>query len=100
VAGAPAGNPHPVPFVAYDSEVTRIGTDENWQSEFLQVLAFVTLTSFLIFKGSPESRDSDGEIQAKLDRIEQRLDEFALFRWSAGASDRTPAPTRVKTAGD
>jgi len=80
VAGAPAGNPHAVPFVAYDSEVTRIGTDENWQSEFLQVLAFVTLTSFLIFKGSPESRDSDGEIQAKLDRIEQRLDEFALFR--------------------
>jgi hypothetical protein len=99
VAGAPVGNPHAVPFVAYDSEVTRIGTDEYWQNEFLQVLAFVTLTSFLIFKGSPESRDSD-ETRDKLDRIEQRLGKLALVQRSAGASDRTPVPIRVKTARD
>ncbi len=52
-------------------------TFENWQSEFLQLLAMVALTSFLIFKGSPESKDSDEEMQAALDRIERRLDALA-----------------------
>jgi len=32
------------------------------------------LTSFLIYKGSAESRDSDDEMQAALERIERRLD--------------------------
>jgi hypothetical protein len=40
-------------YVWYFGEATF----ENWQSEFLQLLAFVVFTSFLIFKGSPESRD-------------------------------------------
>src|SRR5215218_7426027 len=39
-------------------------TFENWQSEFLQLLTFVILTSFLIFKGSVESKDSDDEMKA------------------------------------
>ena len=75
-------------------------TFENWQSEFLQVLAFVTLTSFLIFKGSPESRDGDDEMWAKRDRIERQLSELAVLQRSSGASDRAPVPIRVKTAGD
>src|SRR5690349_2771593 len=33
-------------------------TFENWQSEFLQLLTMAVLTSFLIHKGSAESRDS------------------------------------------
>lgn len=52
-------------------------TVENWQSEFLQLLSFVILTSFLIHKGSHESKDSDDETQARLDRIERRLEELA-----------------------
>jgi len=32
-------------------------TAENWESEFLQMGAFVWLTSFLFQKGSPESKD-------------------------------------------
>jgi hypothetical protein len=48
-------------------------TLENWQSEFLQLLAMVVLTSFLIHRGSAESRDSDDEMKAQLDRIEQQL---------------------------
>jgi hypothetical protein len=48
-------------------------TLENWQSEFLQLLTFVVLTGFLIYKGSPESRDSDDEMKATLERIEARL---------------------------
>jgi hypothetical protein len=48
-------------------------TLENWQSEFLQLLAFVVLTSFLIHKGSPESRDGQDRMEKKIDRIEKIL---------------------------
>jgi len=36
-------------------------TAENWESEFLQMGAFVLLTIFLIQKGSPESKQPDGD---------------------------------------
>jgi hypothetical protein len=36
---------------------------ENWESEFLQMTAFVTLTTFLYQKGSPESRRPGGVIE-------------------------------------
>jgi hypothetical protein len=52
-------------------------TMENWQSEFLQLLTFVVLTACLIYKGSPESRDSDDEMKAALERIEARLDALS-----------------------
>jgi len=32
---------------------------ENWESEFLQMAAFVVLTAFLIQKGSSELKDPD-----------------------------------------
>ena len=34
---------------------------ENWESEFLQMAAYVILTAFLFQRGSAESRDPDGE---------------------------------------
>jgi hypothetical protein len=34
---------------------------ENWESEFLQMWAFVMLTAYLMQKGSPESKDLDAE---------------------------------------
>ena len=49
-------------------------TMENWQSEFLQLLTFVVLTSFLNHKGSPESKDSEVKTEQALARIETRLD--------------------------
>src|SRR5919108_5961699 len=49
-------------------------TLENWQSEFLQLLTFVVLTSFLIHRQSPESKDSDEQMQQSLDQIEKRLE--------------------------
>jgi hypothetical protein len=36
-------------------------TFENWESEFLQLGAYVLLTALLIQKGSPESRNPDGD---------------------------------------
>lgn len=35
---------------------------ENWESEFLEMAAFVWLTSFLYQRGSPASHDPDGSI--------------------------------------
>jgi hypothetical protein len=48
-------------------------TLENWQSEFLQLFAFVTLAALFIHKGSAESKDSDEKVEASLRRIEERL---------------------------
>src|SRR5687768_5751261 len=36
-------------------------TFENWESEFLQMAMFIFLTSFLIQRGSAESRKPDDE---------------------------------------
>jgi hypothetical protein len=52
-------------------------TFENWQSEFLQLLAMVVLTSFLIHRGSAESKDSNDRMESKLDALQDRLDELA-----------------------
>src|SRR5215216_1566681 len=48
-------------------------TLENWQSELLQLASFVIFSAYLIYRGSPESKDSDEEIRAILQRIEGRL---------------------------
>ena len=52
-------------------------TLENWESEFLQLFAMVVLTAYLVYRGSPESKDGQEELRASLARIEQRLDEVA-----------------------
>jgi hypothetical protein len=48
-------------------------TLENWQSEFLQLFAFVVLAALYIHKGSAESKDSEEKIEAALRRIEASL---------------------------
>lgn len=51
-------------------------TFENWQSEFLQLLSFVVLTSFLIHKGSHESKDGDEELKQLVIGLHERLDRL------------------------
>jgi hypothetical protein len=48
-------------------------TLENWQSEFLQLFAFVALAALFVHKGSAESKDSDERMEASLRRIEEHL---------------------------
>ncbi len=50
---------------------------ENWQSEFLQLLTFVIFTTYLVHKGSHESKDTEDAMQAQLDRIEARLSQLS-----------------------
>jgi hypothetical protein len=56
-------------FVSEFSQATL----ENWQSEFLQLFAFVSLAALYVHKGSAESKDSDEKVEAALRRIEERL---------------------------
>lgn len=63
-------------------------TMENWQSEFLQLLTFVALTSFLIHRGSPESRDSDDEMKEKLEEISNELRSLRAERQRSPDRDR------------
>ena len=51
-------------------------TFENWQSEFLQLFTFVVLTTFLIHRNSHESRDSNDEMHAAINRIEKKLGQL------------------------
>jgi hypothetical protein len=70
-------------------------TFENWQSEFLQLLAFVVLTTYLIHRGSHESKDTDEAMQAQLDRIERRLaalDGAGAVRAATPRADGAAAP--------
>jgi hypothetical protein len=59
-------------------------TFENWESEFLQLSAYVFLTAFLIQKGSPESKNPDGD-EVDADPRSQR--------------DRPDAPGPVRRGG-
>jgi hypothetical protein len=52
-------------------------TFQNWQSEFLEVLVLIVLTTYLVHKGSPESKDGDEEMRRAIDRIERKLDRLA-----------------------
>jgi len=47
-------------------------TAENWESEFLQMAGYVVLTALLFQKGSPESKDPDGEEPVDQDPREAR----------------------------
>ena len=46
---------------------------ENWQSEFLQLATMVILTTYLIHRYSPQSRDSSDEQQADIKAIKAKL---------------------------
>ena len=48
-------------------------TFENWQSEFLQLFTMVVLVSFLTHRGSQQSKDSDAQLRAMLEEVEEQL---------------------------
>ncbi|MGH8928817.1 MAG: DUF6766 family protein [Acidimicrobiia bacterium] len=48
-------------------------TLENWQSEFLQLLTFVVLATYLIHRGSPQSRDTEDEMAEDIKAIRKKL---------------------------
>jgi hypothetical protein len=63
----------PVEMTAYLVDYGQ-STLENWQSEFLQLFAFVVLASLYIHRGSAESRDSEDRMEQMLKDIKKKLD--------------------------
>jgi hypothetical protein len=62
-----------VEFTDYAIEMGR-DTLENWQSEFLQLLWQVGGLAFLLYIGSPQSKEGDERKEEKLDEILRLLD--------------------------
>lgn len=60
-------------FNDYFVEALR-DTMENWQSEFLQLVWQVVGLSFLYYIGSPQSKEGEERLEAKVDRLLQKLD--------------------------
>lgn len=59
-------------FMTYFGEWTF----QNWQSEFLEVLVLIVLTTYLVHKGSPESKDGDEDLRRAIARIEKKVDSL------------------------
>lgn len=62
----------PVEVSGYLVEMLR-DTFENWQSEFLQLLWQVGGLAFLLFLGSPQSKEGSDRVEAKIDEILRRV---------------------------
>jgi hypothetical protein len=66
---------HSQPIEVSDYVVVMMrDTLENWQSEFLQLLWQVGGLAFLLYVGSPQSKEGDDRMEAKLDEILRRVD--------------------------
>lgn len=63
----------PVEASGYVIEMMR-DTLENWQSEFLQLLWQVGGLALLLYVGSPQSKEGDDRVEAKLDEILRKVD--------------------------
>jgi len=63
----------PVQFKEYVLETSK-DMLENWQSEFLQLIWQVAGLSFLLYIGSPQSKESDERKEEKLDLLLKKLD--------------------------
>lgn len=57
--------------IAVDEYLVEMARDtfENWQSEFLQLIWQVAGLAYLLYVGSPQSKEGDDRKEAKLDAI-------------------------------
>jgi hypothetical protein len=66
-------NAQPVVLSSYLIEMGR-DTLENWQSEFLQLVWQIGGLAMLLWVGSPQSKEGDDRMEAKIDAILQAVD--------------------------
>jgi hypothetical protein len=76
----------PVEMSGYLIEMSR-DTLENWQSEFLQLLWQVGGLAFLLFLGSPQSKEGSDRVEAKIDELLRRVDPEHAERLIAEIDD-------------
>jgi hypothetical protein len=63
----------PLEVSAYTFQLLR-DTLENWQSEFLQLVWQVAGLALLFHVGSPQSKEEDERLEAKIDEILRQVD--------------------------
>jgi hypothetical protein len=63
----------PIELSGYFNQTMR-DTMENWQSEFLQLMWQVAGLSFLLYVGSPQSKENEERLEKKLDAILQKVE--------------------------
>lgn len=63
----------------YAVEMMR-DTLENWQSEFLQLIWQIGGLAFLLYVGSPQSKENDDRMEAKIDAILAAVDRTGADR--------------------
>jgi hypothetical protein len=63
----------PIQISDYVVQMTR-DTLENWQSEFLQLVWQVAGLALLLYVGSPQSKESNDRMEAKIDALLRRTD--------------------------
>lgn len=82
-------NHQPVVVGAYIVEMVR-GTAENWQSEFLQLIWPVAGLAFLLYAGSPQSKERDYRKEEKLNYLIRLLDIKNYSRLTQGWDEKYP----------
>jgi hypothetical protein len=99
----------------YLIQVSR-DTLENWQSEFLQLLWQIGGLAFLLYVGSPQSKEGDDRMEAKIDAILAAVDpknadalihqidqayegRHTDFRWTETARNDSAQKPQGATAG-
>ncbi len=79
---------HSAPEVDFSSYLMRPhfwqAMGENWESEFLQMVAYVLLTAFLFQRGSSESKDPDKEEEVDQEPKRSRILKDAPWPVHAG----------------
>jgi hypothetical protein len=69
-----AAHQQPAELAGYTVLMLR-DTLENWQSEFLQLLWQVAGLALLLHVGSPQSKEGDDRLEAKLDAVLRAVDK-------------------------
>jgi hypothetical protein len=79
----------PVQFSEYLVQMMR-DTLENWQSEFLQLLWQIVGLALLLYVGSPQSKESNDRMEAKIDALLRKVDPGNADRVIATIDDAYP----------
>ena len=76
-------------FSDYFDQMMR-DTMENWQSEFLQLMWQVAGLAYLLYVGSPQSKEGDERKEEKIDYIIRKLDPDNYNNLMAEWEDKFP----------
>lgn len=68
-----ASHGQPADVGGYTVEMLR-DTFENWQSEFLQLIWQVGGLAYFLYLGSPQSKEGDDRVEAKIEAVLRRVD--------------------------